>query len=191
MFENINSIVNIIIALAALLIAYFQYKDQRMKKREEMKKETLIRDIISECSSIYGIKDEIEKSFRILSDVEKNSTERVSKYLPEVQNILVHIKDFDKTLKNVYSELVKNESMFSLSYGYGRYIDAFRIYLSKDMAGKSAEIVFKLFDSMKHDQSKCDKLFESLVDSMNENYTEIKKLIPYIDEIRIRYGNYN
>ena len=106
------------------------------------------------------------------------SIPRLEKYALALSNMhnqrLIDKLDIFKIANNAYSTFLKYEENFSMSYGYGRYIDALRplVCLEKEYTQAlnanniiKEEIVFKKIN------------------------IEIQKLIPYIDEMQLKFTN--
>lgn len=96
------------------------------------------------------------------------------------------------TLMDLYKGLLQFESEFSLSYGFSRYIDAFREYFFSIKGDK--EIVDKNILYLKEDEEKenstgcivdCGQIHTALSNQLEKR----KDLEKYIEEIKLKYSN--
>lgn len=126
--------VNIVIALIALIIAFFEFVDFWSKRREAKRKERSI----AELKSIIVSVEEALKP--ITTEIEYSTTKRLFAYytllsgmeLYKNRSWEVHQKIYEQ-LMQIGNVLLKCESEFALSYGFGRYIDCLRPILYSDI----------------------------------------------------------
>ena len=132
--------VNVVLALAALVIAIFQWKEERRFAKEEKEEqqaraeeklivEEIVRQIgqIERCSEgILRFQEAMEQSARR----QDNDPDAVAALFDQM--LEQYEKDFQTVspmLQLLYEELLQNEERFPMSHGYGRYIVELRAIL--------------------------------------------------------------
>lgn len=132
----VEDIINIIIAVIGIIIAILQFRMDRRAVNEEEKrkfeaknKEKIMKDIANRTSSLTEMESLVEN---VRKWSENFSYKEQGLFFSGIQDICINYSKTKEEIQKLYYELVKNESEFSLSYGYARYIDAFRDYISFD-----------------------------------------------------------
>lgn len=127
-----TDIVGIVLAVIGVIIAVLQFRiDKRESKKEEEKEQErqnkvkIMESIVEKTNCLEDLDDLLTKAKATTGLNEKDMGELFN----HLQNICLMYKKSYKEIGDIYYQLVKNESEFSLSYGYGRYIDVFRDYL--------------------------------------------------------------
>ena len=141
--ELFEFIINLLVALAALVIAFFQWKAEIRKSNEEAKELSRLEDEkrtvqgiveqilkIEECSTCIL---EIKAKMDAFADSKNSNPNEVmatfDKMLEEYTTIFKKIEPY---LKSLYKELLANEEKFPMSHGYGRHITDLRAILDFD-----------------------------------------------------------
>lgn len=200
----IESVINIVIAVIGIIIAFLQFKIERLeRKRERIKeqeaknKEAIMRNIAEQTKSL----DELEKCLNTIKTFsEMNFTpEKEGELFSLFQDACLWYRKSSKIIESLYSELVKNEAEFSLSYGYGRYIDAFREFLLLDYKvekiANDITLMFQLAKKYTEEQASGEKIdvsryFEEREDVFgifNELGEYSRNILMLVKEIRIKY----
>ena len=206
MREMIETIVNILIAFIGIIIAALQFRIERIEYRRErerenetQKKKQVMKRISSQTESVgvlVELTDKVNKLSRLPFSPEING-----EWFSMVQEVCLEYDKCKSCIESLYAELLTNESEFSLSYGYGRYIDAFREYLLLDVdveiMGKNISLMDHLSKQYAELQSKGEKVNpEAYFNARNEIKATVSKLnlllrniVLLINEIKIKYSN--
>lgn len=206
MREMIETIVNILIAFIGIIIAALQFRIERIEYRRErerenetQKKKQVMKRISSQTESVgvlVELTDKVNKLSRLPFSPEING-----EWFSMVQEVCLEYDKCKSCIESLYAELLTNESEFSLSYGYGRYIDAFREYLLLDVdveiMGKNILLMDHLSKQYAELQSKGEKVnSEAYFNARNEIKATVSKLnlllrniVLLINEIKIKYSN--
>ncbi len=135
--------VEIIIALLGLVIAYFQWNGEKRAAKEEKKEEARRKEEKAIIQKLLKRVSDAEQCSRTMSQF-RSDISAASRRTDNDPNQIMSL--FDKTieqyegsfrtavpiLKDIYDELLKNEERFPMSHGYGRYIIELREILDYD-----------------------------------------------------------
>ncbi len=140
--ESMSVTLDIILAVAALIIAYIQLRgDQRERKaeadeearREEEKKQ--VASILDDLDKLEKCRDVIKNSLKNIDDI-ANKTGEPMVTLNSLNKAIIEYEDvFEKNrdiLRKLYNALLTNEEKFPMAHGYGRYIEDLRFILNYD-----------------------------------------------------------
>ena len=141
--ELFEFIINLLVALAALVIAFFQWKAEIRKSNEEAKELSRLED---EKRTVQGIVEQILKSeecstsileFKSKMDAfadskNSNPNEVMATFDKMLEEYTTIFKKIEPYLKSLYKELLANEEKFPMSHGYGRHITDLRAILDFD-----------------------------------------------------------
>lgn len=133
MFEIITTIAELVIALAGIFITILEAR--KAKKEKELDDALILieQNLITSVSNTS-----LGEDFKLIYDsmsqvIDNNDPEGWARLENKLPQITECYKAFVNGLRPIYKQLLKDESRFSLSYGFGRYIDAIRkIILSLD-----------------------------------------------------------
>lgn len=123
-FDLFSAVVQMIIAFFALLISVLEIDKARKARAEEKLIVKIEADIVQAIDSI-GFENEV----RALLNPEYTD-EYMKHYVENVNELINKYLVFCQSLEAPYIQLLKDEKRFSLSYGFERYINAFRNFLS-------------------------------------------------------------
>lgn len=136
-------IINLLVALAALFIAFFQWKEEIRKSKEEENEERrreeekrtvqgIVEEVlkIEECSkSILDFRTKMDK----FADSKNSDPNKVmATFDTMLEEYTAIFKEIEPHLKRLYKELLANEEKFPMSHGYGRHISDLREILDFD-----------------------------------------------------------
>ena len=141
--EIFEFVINFLMAFAALIIAFFQWKAEIRKSNEEAKELKRLEDEkrtvqgiveqilkIEECSkSILEFKSKMDEFAKSKNSNPNEVMATFDKMLEEYTDIF---KKIEPHLKSLYKELLTNEEKFPMSHGYGRHITDLRAILDFD-----------------------------------------------------------
>lgn len=194
-----------LIAIIGLAIAVLQFKNEiREKKMEELanRKNDEERAIISEMAKnscgltdlIYELSDLINI---INSKADKAGTgnEMLQAIIDYGIKTCSEYSEFRNKIINIYKKMLQNEEHFSLSYGFNRYIDAFRdICLDDSLEQLMKESYLDIINYVKsHREETGNAYLASLMNKhMQAEYkclNQLRELELYVKEITFKYEN--
>ncbi len=198
--EAINTLVNTLIAIAAFALAILQYRNEIRERKKDNDEQDRIHEnilLIKEIADLTIFTEFEEFATQYNNVTRKIDTEHIIQANRYIQQVAVQYKKCIEKLKPLYEKLVLNEEKFSLSYGYGRYIDAFREFITNqdDLDQLIHNIYFmnknltNLANS-KDEQEQYLKLFCENKKLATTLYYNEKRIASLIAEIRIKYGEY-
>lgn len=118
MIETYSAIIQTVLAVFAFIISVFEICNYMKERKIVKEKEIIEKKLVDEISNI-----ELEEQFKI---VESSKTEVSDKTEKQLEDFIVSVEEVIKRLTPIYKQLLKDESCFSLSYGFDRYIISFR-----------------------------------------------------------------
>ena len=127
----ISAVMQTIIAAIGILITVIEIKRDRKEKKRVEKLKKIEEDIIKEIaeSKVDEAKNNLEKTLR---ELEKNMMDIQSHqtYCDSIKTLIKEYADEKVAVERIYRQLLADETEFSLSYGFERYINAFREFIS-------------------------------------------------------------
>ena len=116
MFDVFNSIIQLILAIAAFIISIVEIRKDNKEKEQIKHTEKIETELVKTIQyiKIDELIDEI-KELQFSLDVEE-----------KLEDILSRDDSIREQIVGLYKQLLKDESTFSLSYGFERYINQFR-----------------------------------------------------------------
>ena len=175
-------IIDVLIAAAALIIAGIQLKNEIKKKRESDKKNKQLGSLVKKISDTLSNGKKILDIYGKVLDNEDTSDEkkrdkRLAIYGASfiVADDLKKYKDDYQSIFELYCGLCRFEQEFSLSYGFGRYIDYFR-----DMLPKYKASIDLIENSQDIDQKRKE------LNNLNEIREHMER---YISELHYKYAD--
>ena len=207
---SVGDILQLVLAIAALLIAYYEFKRDKKERDKEKEEKKAMKELVDGITKLEDIKTACEEYKRKLEKY-NNRLKELPLDKPqewgaddlraasaglhdalELFNKLFERKVFDN-YRNVYEDLLKNEERFSMSYGFSRYINGFRDFLSLEkMIKQISEEIAKLRDE-KTDigPNGLMSIWDSCYEFSREFLNKANVLIPLIDELGLKYSKQN
>lgn len=177
MFSIITTILEIIIAASSLIIAIVQVKAAHAKHRETKIKNERIRVLVQ---NITLVKDEEEFS-ESLNSLQKRLIAYMKAFTKKEtfeEKLKIYTADYE-TINALYKELLIFEKEFSMSYGFGRYIDFFRKYLPS-----YEKLISEVENELSQGTIKLDVVEQKMID-----LGEMRKQIEvYVQELRYKFS---
>ena len=208
---SLNEALQLLIALLALFIAWIEFRKMReedkIKKANEVSLELILAslddtdNLLLEIQQMYGKMSKTYYMFNKMGVPTKEPRSWTSEecYLAGAvlhypkkcyEEILEKYPDgYVPQLKSLYEHLVKSESMFSMSYGYGRFIDQLRPIISQGLQIKEMKESIDKLSTESFDNYDIINVINKNKLFLDELVTNYKKLSPYITELVIRSKN--
>lgn len=191
-----NVIIGLVISIVGLRIELLQRKDENRKKNEEKKQEKMFNELTEKVGCIDSTIKDAEAYFKAMNNLisnDKDSTENMIVAFNKSQDFAVGYKKCREIIKPLYESMVINESMFSLSYGFGRYIDAFRDFIFDE--GYEQQLVqniiqmseFEDLDSNKNSQKKYLDFFKHNCELLNKMACKLKEIQILVHEMGLKF----
>lgn len=184
MFSIITTILEIIIAASSLIIAIVQVNAARAKHRETKMKNERIRVLVQNITEVKDRKSfwEAIRKWRNVSDRKTLRYSTYYEYLTREQaseeELEIYKADYE-TINALYKELLIFEKEFSMSYGFGRYIDFFREYLPG-----YENLISEVENELSQVTIKWDVVEQTMI-----NLGEMRKQIEvYVQELRYKFS---
>ena len=216
MFETVTTLCDILIALVGLFFVVKEAAEIKKEKRKEKIEERNCLQLAREAASISGLIEKISESQKKLliepsfPDTESGFTTKVQKELfdaisvmgNECSDIYKECQKVKENIRSIYENLLKNESMFSLSIGFDRVINVCRpiVYNLSPMLENMDSIYVKMrgisrkvgFDQCGNFSQEDVKNFQEVFCAMAETLGEINELMqaayPFIKELEIKFS---
>lgn len=206
MMAIIETGVNIFIAVIGVVIAALQFRIERIEYRREKERENEVNKKIQIMKGIANKTKSIESLVELTDHVDEFSKlpftpEINGEWFSLIQEIYLGYNKSKKCIELLYSELLLNESEIPLSYGYGRYIDAFREYLLfgidvkklgynicllHELACKNAELQIK---GEKINSEQYFAIRNEVCYTVSKLDLLLNNIVLLIGEIKIKYSN--
>lgn len=142
----VSLILELLIATAGVVISILELK----RNEQEKKRQKALRDVEDELVNKVGSNNDLAYAIKSLQsqidEIEKNDFDTIREFDKKAEILLTQYKAFRGVLMELYVRLLKDESQFSLSYGFERYINAFRNFLSRKDLKTAEEQIKSLSD---------------------------------------------
>jgi len=127
----ISAVMQTIIAAIGILITVIEIKRDRKEKKRVEKLKKIEEDIIKEIaqSKVDEAKENLEKTLREL-EVNMRDFDKHQYYRESIDSLIKEYAVEKKAIERIYKQLLADETEFSLSYGFERYINAFREFIN-------------------------------------------------------------
>ena len=181
----ISAVMQTIIAAVGVIITVIQVKQARKeKKRVEKLRDTekgIVDGIVK--SGLDEAKTNTERTYK---ELEKNlqDFETHKTYYDSLTSLADEYAEEKKAVESIYKQLLRDETEFSLSYGFERYINAFREFCGvsddqlKEIKAKAED--FKAFDDQFFGEGSIKETRDSILNGVGQ-LLKIKKDHPSFD----------
>lgn len=200
----IESVTNIVIAVLGLLIAIIQIISEMREKRKDKKEEKKMNDeknilirLAKTNTELLSTIDEFNnfyKAVEIVNTPEADATEKLQIYINAVAGCINKYVDFINQVYVIYRIMLRNEERFSMSYGFGRYIDAYRGFLqSRDIVRYAHSSYDELCEFIKGYNANPDPIglaehCDKVLQYMNRLKDALMFIVPYAEELNLKYS---
>lgn len=196
-----ESIFNIILAVIGSVIAIVQIigeiREKKKTKREERRvdeEREIIRtlaicnqELVSTINSLNKYNDSV-KSLDGSTDGLQRFTDSMHRFIEDYNKLMEYVN-------NIYRKMLQNEERFSMSYGFSRYINVFRVFVqSKKILINTAmarEDFYKYIESHRESSNPEElvKYANCINSQINILMGYLKEILPYSEEIELKYGS--
>ncbi len=200
--ELADIFINTVIAIAAFALAVLQYINERRQRekakaeQEQIHQNVLLIKQIAELTTFTEF-TEIAKKYKMITGSKNIDTQSIIQANNYIKEVSIAYKKCIKKLTPLYEKMVVNEEKFSLSYGYGRYIDAFREFITnqEDLIQLVNNIIIMncCLQNLAHDENEQEQYLNLYCENrkiVEKLYPNVIKIEALIAEIRIKYGEY-
>lgn len=201
--ELISIIVEPLLAFIGLVITFLQLKDDRRGKKieesmiqKEEEERLIIADLVKHSDSYLELLNKFSEQINFIN----SKAEVPGAGIEMLQNIIDNGKklcnDYSfvrNELLEIYKRILQNEERFSLSYGFDRYIEAFRVICLDSSIEQS---MIKSYNNIVEYVEQHRDSFEAdyLISLMNEHMhaeleclKQLNEIKLYVLEIKLKY----
>ena len=143
MTERLNlvcAIMQTIIAILGVILTYFEIQRNKKEKIRINKLKEIEKNLIESVQKMK-LDDDIKDVLKNIEDAENNfNIEVIRDYDEKAFHFVSKFNEYKETLIPIYKQLLVDETNFSLSYGFERYINAFREFISVETEKVSVTI---------------------------------------------------
>jgi len=207
MFEYISTIVDILIAAIGLFFVIRQAREDRLTKNKQEEEKRICLELASEAVKIEGLLTKMKDARKLVEDYRRGYTsdyyEAVKKVTVDYKEIYESVPLIQKEIYEIYKNLIRHESMFSLSIGFDRIINACRdviynmnIVNNYYYDGYINPEVHDLLKKIGYDQSgvvteddkqKLKNVLIRVIEEMDEKLKLLENAYPLIMELKIKF----
>lgn len=213
--DYLGLILDTSLAVIGTIIAIIQLKNERRERRNAKKEQERIdsnRKVIAEvvssakqCEKTIGLLSEFSNEWVRIAGLDDatNKQDALQLVTERVKNLIEEYYKLLGEVTSIYTLLLINEENTSLSCGFERYIGVFREFLQTKMMllelnERHGELI-QYLNELKRKQDRLDNKSADYVakisNIMKNRYIisirdEVYKLLPYIEEIQIKYSNF-
>lgn len=216
MFEIITTIVDIMIALIGLFFVIIEARKSRKRNQKERIEEANCLELANQAGEIKQVISKIKEIQTALSasleypDAEKEYTSIMTDRLKTVirvmhedcKEVYFECEKAENKVREVYENLLKNESMFSLSLGFERIINVCRelVYELCPIREKMNWTYTRFQQETKKigfyqcgnytadDLAELEKLAKQMNETLSETYAILDNAYRYIRELEIKFS---
>jgi len=206
-FEYISTIMDILIAAIGLFFVIRQAREDRSIKNKQEEEKRICLELASEAVKIEGLLTKMKDAKKLVEDYRRGYT---SDYFAAVKKVTVDCKEIyesvpliQEEIYEIYKNLVRHESMFSLSIGFDRIINACRdciynmnivnnYYYDGYIYPEAHDLIKKIgFHqsgvATEDDKQKLKNVLIHVIDEMDEKLDPLEKVYPLIMELKIKF----
>ena len=206
MFEILATVFDLLIALVGLFFTIRQVICDFKAKRKEKAEEKCCYELAQKASKIRTLIESIKSSKNVMQKVDFSDPNKLFEAITVAHEgcgeIYHNCKKVKDDIEHIYAHLLKNESMFSLSIGFGRVIDACRpvvyemdLHLSClneayiALHNTTRRIGFHQGGKMTEgDSTTLEKNFEDMIEKLNTISELLEGVYPMIRELELKFS---
>ena len=212
MLETIGLILDLILAVIGTFIAVMQFRNESRERKKQKELEAknreekdIIANIVNSRNSVDAAFEAVVESYLGIETNRTNGFEVVQQLVENVPKLLTACDKMNDDILKLYRQLLINEDRFSLSYGFGRYIDVFRknVFIGERVDSKLVNVLAEynnLIGYIQRVQSgeeeetpeKSAKYTNALVQALHPVYMHVQnvrnEISPYMSEMKLKYG---
>lgn len=201
--ELISIIVEPLLAVIGLVITFLQLKDDRRGKKieesmiqKEEEERLIIADLVKHSDSYLELLNKFSEQINFINskaEVPGAGIEMLQSIIDNGKKLCNDYSFVRNELLEIYKRILQNEERFSLSYGFDRYIEAFRVIcldssIEPSMIKSYNNIVE--YVEQHRDSFEADYLISLMNEHMHAEFECLKQLNEiklYVLEIKLKY----
>ena len=201
--ELISIIVEPLLAVIGLVITFLQLKDDRRGKKieesmiqKEEEERLIIADLVKHSDSYLELLNKFSEQINFINskaEVPGAGIEMLQSIIDNGKKLCNDYSFVRNELLEIYKRILQNEERFSLSYGFDRYIEAFRVIcldssIEQSMIKSYNNIVE--YVEQHRDSFEADYLIFLMNEHMHAEFECLKQLNEiklYVLEIKLKY----
>lgn len=201
--ELISIIVEPLLAVIGLVITFLQLKDDRRGKKieesmiqKEEEERLIIADLVKHSDSYLELLNKFSEQINFINskaEVPGAGIEMLQSIIDNGKKLCNDYSFVRNELLEIYKRILQNEERFSLSYGFDRYIEAFRVICLDSSIEQS---MIKSYNNIVEYVEQHRGSFEAdyLISLMNEHMhaefeclKQLNEIKLYVLEIKLKY----
>lgn len=201
--ELISIIVEPLLAFIGLVITFLQLKDDRRGKKieesmiqKEEEERLIIADLVKHSDSYLELLNKFSEQINFINskaEVPGAGIEMLQSIIDNGKKLCNDYSFVRNELLEIYKRILQNEERFSLSYGFDRYIEAFRVICLDSSIEQST---IKSYNNIVEYVEQHRDSFEAdyLISLMNEHMhaeleclKQLNEIKLYVLEIKLKY----
>ena len=201
--ELISIIVEPLLAFIGLVITFLQLKDDRRGKKieesmiqKEEEERLIIADLVKHSDSYLELLNKFSEQINFINskaEVPGAGIEMLQSIIDNGKKLCNDYSFVRNELLEIYKRILQNEERFSLSYGFDRYIEAFRVICLDSSIEQS---MIKFYNNIVEYVEQHRDSFEAdyLISLMNEHMhaeleclKQLNEIKLYVLEIKLKY----
>lgn len=201
--ELISIIVEPLLAVIGLVITFLQLKDDRRGKKieesmiqKEEEERLIIADLVKHSDSYLELLNKFSEQINFINskaEVPGAGIEMLQSIIDNGKKLCNDYSFVRNEFLEIYKRILQNEERFSLSYGFDRYIEAFRVIcldssIEQSMIKSYNNIVE--YVEQHRDSFEADYLISLMNEHMHAEFECLKQLNEiklYVLEIKLKY----
>lgn len=206
---SLGDMLQLIIALVALYMAWIEFQRQKMEKMDTENKRKIIKRVISSVESIKKLPDILSKNEELMNKamnfLRKYPVDQPEKWdskalgmtggmCKEAKNNidLIRGNDVFEQVSEIYKILVKAEEKFSLSYGYSRYINDMREFIMmkkefEEVSSNMDELIKKINEGDPFGPNDIVPILNKTCEFLKGFVGKFEIVISHVEELKIKY----
>lgn len=193
---DIQMILDIATAVMGLVIIILLITIAARSKKKDKTKKQVIAEIVKNNDSAQDDMDQFVELYAKFSSMNSNGNQDLQMMLDSLQATLKKYSELEGHAMEVYQLLLRNEDKTYISYGYERFIDAFRTYLGTEgyytCQAQYDELKNYVTEKKKYRSSDSPEELASFsnkcLPALNDMYKAVLKLIPFSTELSLKYS---
>ena len=219
-FNAVTVVSDIIIAFAGLVFTILEYRKKKNEERRLEKEKEIIGKMTEEIGTVnkgIEITNELINGFNEAYEMSRTTTDAgilINRFMEPANEFVGQIQNVISSIEALYEELLRNESNFSLSYGFDRIINACRQILlvsstqdfsklslpyklqyyiknAQDLKKEAERIMAAGGNLQPSDQENLGILTNNMYQMANSIELDLQTFRPYLIETKIKFEKYN
>ncbi|MBP3883915.1 MAG: hypothetical protein J6D54_03115 [Olsenella sp.] len=205
MWDAISVVCDLMIAFAGLLFTVREFSERKKEKNKVEEEKQVIADLVGNLNKAGVASNALKKALARMSEAAELETtdagKKVNIIIEGTSDAIESSRSLIEATQSLYSELLQNESRFSLSYGFERMIGACRKIcftfspkvdllenLHSILVKRSKEIITSGGTFTKQNAVEFGEYTAGIYKIERELLQDLKDFMPYLEEMKLKYN---